>query len=136
MIQHRGAKFDRAGTPICVGDFVRVARCLYSVIAHQEYRADFRRCAGRILPVVGWDSTGLAWIPNGNRGVLSVEFSGRLDSGVAEFRGIRAYLRLSVSPKHAHSRLMGTYWLASMFIPVALAASALTSIIALWAWFR
>jgi hypothetical protein len=71
--RRRGAKLDRVGTPICVGDFVRVAKCLYSVTAHQEFRADFRRCAGRVFPVVGWDQTGVAWIPNGKMGVLSVE---------------------------------------------------------------
>ena len=63
-------------------------------------------------------------------------FSGTLRAGIPEFKGIRAHLRLGVSPKHTHSRLMGTYWLATMFIPVALLLSIGTTVFGLWAWLR
>ena len=66
------SKFDRAGIQIRVGDFVRVAKYLASPRAHREYRGVFRQCSGRVFPVVGWDATGLAWIPLRGGGVLSV----------------------------------------------------------------
>ncbi len=63
-------------------------------------------------------------------------FSAALPKGITDFRGIRAYLRLSVEPKNSHSRTMGVYWLATIFIPVAIVASLGTGIVGLWAWLR
>lgn len=63
---------DAKGKVIAVGDLVRVAKTL-SAPAVAEYRRSFKRCAGKVFPVVGWDQTGLAWIPLGRSGVLSVE---------------------------------------------------------------
>src|SRR6187549_1987928 len=60
-------------TPLLkTGDIVRVAKHLGTARSHREYRASFRRCAGRIFPIVGWDTSGQAWIPLGRGEVLSV----------------------------------------------------------------
>jgi hypothetical protein len=63
-------------------------------------------------------------------------FSASLPKGVVQFHGIRAHLRLSFEPKLAHSRLMGTYWIASLVILVAIPASIVTGLLALWAWLK
>jgi hypothetical protein len=73
MAQSRVAPtLDRVGNKIRVGDFVRVAKYLASPRAHREYRGAFRQCSGQIFPVVGWDTTGLAWISLRRGEVLSV----------------------------------------------------------------
>ena len=61
-------------------------------------------------------------------------FLSELTNGIPEFLGIRSHLRLEVSPKHTHSRLMATYWWATMFIPIALLVSIATAIAGLWTW--
>lgn len=64
---------DRCGRPIRIGDQVRVSKSLGSIFGDREYRAMFRRCAGRVFTVVGWDYTGMAWIPISRGEVLSIE---------------------------------------------------------------
>ena len=68
----RTNKVGQAKASFGTGDFVRVAKYLGDPRAHREYRASFRRCAGRVLPIVGWDTTGLAWLPLGRGEVVSV----------------------------------------------------------------
>jgi hypothetical protein len=64
---------DRNGRRIQVGDAVMVARNLGAVGVNRDFQKAFRRVAGRVTTVVGWDSTGAAWIPFTGGGVLSVE---------------------------------------------------------------
>jgi len=64
---------DCGGRRIDIGDEVRVARCLGGLGSHPEFRRAFRRVAGRLTTVVGWDSTGGAWIPVHSREVLTIE---------------------------------------------------------------
>jgi hypothetical protein len=68
----RPSKVKRITVSFRTGDVVRVAKYLGTTFAHREYRASFRRCAGRVFPIVGWDATGLVWIPLGRGEVLSV----------------------------------------------------------------
>ena len=79
-------KLNSTVASLRTGDVVKVAKHLGAITAHREYRASFRRCAGRIFPIVGWDTTGLAWIPLGRGEVLSV--SPGLLSLVRRGRGI------------------------------------------------
>jgi hypothetical protein len=66
-------RVDRHGREIRVGDLVLVAKAPRVVGGDSEYRRNFRQCSGKVLPIVGWDSTGLAWLPlRGDHGVLSV----------------------------------------------------------------
>src|SRR5258706_9724293 len=65
-------KFGQSRASFRTGDLVRVAKHLGTSRAHREYRAGFRRCAGRVFPIVGWDSTGLPWLPLGRGEVLTV----------------------------------------------------------------
>ena len=65
-------KRSSTATSLRTGDIVRVAKHLGTARSHREYRASFRRCAGRIFPIVGWDTSGQAWIPLGRGEVLSV----------------------------------------------------------------
>src|SRR5690349_5684547 len=68
-----GSRADiRHGREVRVGDLVLVARGPGFVGGQGDYRRDFRRCSGKVLPVVGWDSTGLAWLPLRGCAVLSV----------------------------------------------------------------
>jgi hypothetical protein len=55
-----------------VGDRVKVATSLRG-LAHPDYRKVFRRVAGRVTIVVGWDATGGAWIPIQGCEVLTIE---------------------------------------------------------------
>jgi hypothetical protein len=64
--------FLRASALFGTGDLVRVSKHLGTSRAHPEYRASFRRCAGRVLPIAGWDRTGLVWLPLGRGEVVSV----------------------------------------------------------------
>ena len=66
------SKLNTARRQIKVGDFVRIAKCLGTLRAHRDYRRVFRQIAGQVFPVVGWDATGLAWIPLRGGEVLSV----------------------------------------------------------------
>ena len=68
---HRRA--DRSGRVIRTGDYVRVGRAVGSLGINRDYQRSFRQCQGRIFRVVGWDKTGLAWIPLRNGEVLSIE---------------------------------------------------------------
>jgi hypothetical protein len=72
MIHHRQFQTDRAGRAIRIGDFVRLPRSVHFK-AHRDYRQTYRRLSRRVLPVIGWDTTGLAWVPIGKWEVLSVE---------------------------------------------------------------
>ena len=71
MRSHRGG-LDHRGRNLQVGDVVRVARTLGGV-AHADYRKVFRRVAGRITTIVGWDATGGAWIPIQGCEVITIE---------------------------------------------------------------
>ena len=66
-------KLDKVGNKIGVGNFVRVAKHLAVPRANREYRASFRRCAGRMFEVMGWDTTGLVWVKQRRGEVLSIE---------------------------------------------------------------
>ena len=68
----RASKPRNVEAPFRTGDIVRVAKHLGTMKVHREYRASFRRCAGRAFPIVGWDMTGLPWIPLGRGEVLTV----------------------------------------------------------------
>lgn len=69
MNEHR----RQSSAPVLrTGDLVLVSKHLGTTLAPREYRASFRRCAGRVFPIVGWDVTGLAWIPLKRGEVLSV----------------------------------------------------------------
>jgi hypothetical protein len=59
-------------------------------------------------------------------------FAAELASGLPEFRDVRARLVLSLSPSHAHSRVMGMYWLAALFVPLALLGFVVTAAVAVW----
>ena len=72
MIYYRQVLNDRAGRAIRIGDFVRLPRAVHFG-THRDYRQTYRRVARRVLPVIGWDTTGQAWVPIGKWEVLSVE---------------------------------------------------------------
>ncbi len=72
MIQYRQVQNDRVGRAIRIGDFVRLPRAVPFGV-HRDYRQTYRRFSSRVLPVIGWDTTGLAWVPIGKWEVLSVE---------------------------------------------------------------
>ena len=65
-------RLDRHGREVRVGDLVLVAKAPCAVGGDSEYRRNFRQCSGKVLPIVGWDSTGLAWLPLRGRAVVSV----------------------------------------------------------------
>lgn len=73
MAKHHRANLDRAGTRIVLGSRVRICVSARLYKAHPEFRRSFRKVAGRIKTVVGWDGTGGAWIDLGRSGVLTVE---------------------------------------------------------------
>jgi hypothetical protein len=65
--------FDCAGRSLEVGDRVRVARFLGAPTkTHAVYRKSFRKVAGRLTTIIGWDLHGGAWVPFGSE-VLTVE---------------------------------------------------------------
>ena len=72
MIYYRQDQSDRAGRVIRIGDYVRLPRSVHFG-AHRDYRQTYRRVSSKVLPVIGWDTTGLAWVPIGKWEVLSVE---------------------------------------------------------------
>src|SRR4029077_8655417 len=72
MIYYQQDQSDRAGRAIRIGDYVRLPRSVHFG-AHRDYRQTYRRVSSRVLPVIGWDATGLAWVPIGKWEVLSVE---------------------------------------------------------------
>ena len=63
---------DYNGVPILIGSKVRIADKLTNPDAHPEFQKSFRDVAGQIKTVVGWDSTGGAWVPYGDE-VLTIE---------------------------------------------------------------
>ena len=65
-------KLDRNGRELKVGDLVRVARDYGAIGGDHDFRRSLRRCTGRVLPIVGWDVTGLAWLPLRRPEVVSV----------------------------------------------------------------
>ena len=66
------SQLETARRRIRVGDFVRIAKHLGTLRADRDFRRVFRQIAGQVFPVVGWDATGLAWIPLRGGEVLSV----------------------------------------------------------------
>lgn len=66
---------DMRGTPIAVGSRVWVTPFARLYKAHPEFRREFRKVAGQILTVVGFDVTGGVWLGSGRSGVITVDSS-------------------------------------------------------------
>ena len=66
---------DMRATPIAVGSRVWVTPFARLYQAHPEFRREFRKVAGQILTVVGFDVTGGVWLGSRRPRVITVDSS-------------------------------------------------------------
>lgn len=77
---------DMRGTPIAVGSRVWVTPFARLYKAHPEFRREFRKVAGQIRTVVGFDVTGGVWLGLGRYQVITVDRSLLKIMGMADAR--------------------------------------------------